>query len=84
MSDDLSVCVPAYRRHKATGQAVVTLDGRDFYLGTYGSAASHKEYRRLTSEWLAAGGELPVGNESELTIAELLKRYRKFAERRHR
>jgi len=74
MSNDVSVCVPKYRRHKGTGQAVVTLDGRDFYLGKFGSAASHKEYRRLTAEWLAAGGQLPVGNESELTIAELLKR----------
>ena len=84
MSNDVSVCVPKYRRHKGTGQAVVTLDGRDFYLGKFGSAASHKEYRRLTAEWLAAGGQLPVGNESELTIAELLKRYRKFAERYYR
>jgi hypothetical protein len=25
--------VPSYRRHKPTNQAVVTSDGRDFYLG---------------------------------------------------
>ena len=27
--------IPAYRRHKSTGQAVVTRDGRDFYLGRW-------------------------------------------------
>ncbi len=25
--------VPRYRHHKSTGQAVVTIDGRDIYLG---------------------------------------------------
>jgi len=34
---------PKYRRHKATGQAVVTLSGRDFYLGQWQSAKSKRE-----------------------------------------
>ena len=29
--------LPSYRLHKASGQAVVTLSGRDDYLGPYGS-----------------------------------------------
>ena len=29
----LTRSVPAYRTHRASGQAVVTLNGRDFYLG---------------------------------------------------
>ena len=32
--------LPAYRRHKARGLAVVTLSGMDFYLGPYGTSAS--------------------------------------------
>ncbi len=24
---------PKYRKHKVTGQAIVTIDGKDFYLG---------------------------------------------------
>ena len=28
--------VPSYRVHKASGQAVVTLGGKDHYLGKYG------------------------------------------------
>ena len=31
---------PKYRKHRASGQAVVTLDGRDRYLGPHGTNAS--------------------------------------------
>jgi hypothetical protein len=41
-------CVPTYRRHKPTGQAVVTLCGKDHYLGKWNTAASKAEYNRLT------------------------------------
>lgn len=34
---------PAYRKHKASGQAIVTLDGNDFYLGPHGTKASRAE-----------------------------------------
>ena len=46
--------VPKYRKHKATGQAIVTIQGRDFYLGPHGTKASKLEYDRLIGEWLAA------------------------------
>ena len=45
--------LPSYRLHKASGQAVVTLRGRDHYLGSYGSAESHTDYKRLIAEWLS-------------------------------
>ena len=32
--------IPSYRHHKPSGQAVVTLGGRDIYLGKYNTAAS--------------------------------------------
>lgn len=66
---------PQYRRHKASGKAVVTLGGRDFYLGTYGSAESRKAYERLLGEYLAAGRALPVSPGTDFTIAELLVRF---------
>jgi integrase len=72
--------VPKYRHHKATGQAVVTLNGRCFYLGRYGSRPSRREYERLVGEWLAGGRRLTAGNGS-LSMAELLAAYRRFAER---
>ena len=75
MPNDASVArVPKYRRHKPTGQAVVTLCGKDFYLGAYNSRVSRAEYDRLIGEFLAAGRCLPKP-ETDLTIAELAVRY---------
>ena len=39
--------IPKYRLHKASGQAVVTLRGKDYYLGPHGSPESRAEYDRL-------------------------------------
>jgi len=52
--------VPAYRRHRASGQAMVQLDGRVFYLGDYDSEESRNAYNRLVTEWLANGRRLPL------------------------
>lgn len=35
---------PAYRLHRGSGQAVVTVEGRDVYLGEFGSAKSLRQY----------------------------------------
>ena len=70
--------VPPYRKH-ATGQAVVRLNGQDFYLGAHGSPASRKEYNRLIGEWLARGRCLPAP-EVDLKVAELILRYWKHAQ----
>lgn len=64
--------VPSYRHHKPSGKAVVTLNGRDFYLGPWQSTESKSEYDRLIAEWIANGRMLPSGaTSSDLTIAEL-------------
>ena len=47
--------LPKYRLHKASGQAVVTFNGRDFYLGPHATKTSKIEYDRLIGEWLAHG-----------------------------
>ena len=52
--------VPAYRLHRALGQAVVSLTGTEYYLSRYGSAGSRGEYERRMAEWLA-GGRDPLG-----------------------
>lgn len=69
---------PAYRKHKATGQALVTLSGRDFYLGAWQSATSKAEYDRRVREWNAVGGVLVKGDR-QLPIVELLAAYWKHA-----
>jgi hypothetical protein len=75
----LSKSLPKYRKHKASGQAVVTLSGREHYLGPHGTKASIREYDRLTGEWLENGRSLPSGQSHDITVAELLLRYWKFA-----
>jgi hypothetical protein len=47
--------LPKYRKHRASGQAVVMLNGRDFYLGPHVTKASKLECDRLMDEWLAGG-----------------------------
>jgi integrase len=71
---------PRYRRHKATGQAVVTIDGRDFYLGKYRSAESREAYRRKIAEWIQHDGALPAPKHTA-TVAELVVAYVEFANR---
>lgn len=65
---------PKYRRHKASGQAIVTLSGQDHYLGPHGSAASHREYDRLITEWIANGRTTPKP-KSDATVVELIVAY---------
>ena len=43
--------VPSYRLHKQSGQAIVTLNGRDVLLGKHDTKASRDEYLRVTNEW---------------------------------
>ena len=74
---------PSYRLHKPTRQAVVTLNGRDLYLGVYGSPESRAEYGRLIAEWLSNGRRLPAGlskSAPDLTVNELARDYLRWAE----
>ena len=69
----LSNSLPRYRKHKASGQALVTIAGRDHYLGPHNSKASRLQYDRLISEWLLTGRRDSFGaSQSELTVAGLL------------
>src|SRR3954447_1664314 len=75
---------PSYRLHRPTGQAVVTLGGRDIYLGRHGTPESRAEYDRRVGEWLA-GGRRPVrptdpDPAGDLTVAELLLAYLEHAD----
>ena len=76
---------PKYRLHKPSGQAVVTLDGHDFYLGPHGSPLSRAEYDRLTGEWLANGRCLPrpEGPPTDFSVDELLAAYWRHAEQHY-
>jgi integrase len=84
--------VPAYRLHKQSGQAIVTLsDGlgarRDVLLGRHGTAESRAEYARVIGEWEANGRRLPQPQSTgrqDLTVNELLLAYLQHAEQHYR
>jgi integrase len=74
----LTKAVPRYSHHKATGQAVVSIDGKDFYLGRYNSKASRIEYDRIVGQWQANGRRMPL-QSSDTTVIEVLSAYWKWA-----
>lgn len=68
--------VPAYLHHKASGQAKVRIDGRDKYLGKYGSPESKAAYEQVCRDWVLKNDRTNAG----LKIGELCLRYMTFAE----
>lgn len=76
----MSVRKPSYRYHKARDCAVVTIGGRDRYLGKHGSPESWEMYHRLVAEWLASRNAPapPVPADAPLTVTELIAAYWRF------
>src|SRR5262249_6910645 len=66
--------IPSYPRHRASGQAVVTLNGVDHYLGPWNTPQSRAEYDRVTSEWLARGRRL-ADRPDDMLVKELIRGY---------
>jgi integrase len=78
----MSVRTPKYRLHKASGQALVQLDGRRIYLGKYGTPESKERYRRLVTKWLSQTSDKaskPYPVHRELSVSELLAEYVRHA-----
>lgn len=76
---------PKYRHYKPKNLAVVRINGRDHYLGPYGSPESQARYHRLLAEWLS-DPLTPVVTATVqpkrdwLTINELILAYLLFAQ----
>jgi hypothetical protein len=75
--------IPKYRHHKPTGQAVVTLNGKDHYLSLHGTPASKTKYARLISQYTDSGQVAPTTPTTSipqpLTFKELAVRYLRYA-----
>lgn len=72
--------IPKYRKH-SKGQARVTIKGRDFLLGPYGSPESHAAYKTKIAELMAAPSpEALVVKANDLTMAELCLAFLDHAE----
>jgi len=78
----LTSSLSKYRKHRASGQAIVTIGRKDFYLGPHGTKASKREYDRIVTEWLAAARPSiwPPAEAAEVTIAELIRGYWRWAQ----
>ncbi len=82
----MSVRTPKYRLHKASGQALVQINGQRIYLGVHGSEESEVKYKRLIAEWLTSHRMTPPKHNGTpvaygvLTVNELILAYLLFAE----
>jgi len=63
---------PRYSLHKSTGQARVRINGKDHYLGQYGSPESRTLYETMIAEWLRTNGDL---SRLSLTVGDLVLLY---------
>jgi integrase len=83
---------PSLRRHKPSSQAVVTLNGKDHYLGPWPGGqrkpppAAREAYDRLIAEWLANGRRLPAEGmvAPALTVNDLILAFYRWAEKHYR
>ena len=72
---------PSLRRHKPSKQGVVTLNGRDHYLGPWPDgqkkppAEVRDAYDALVAEWLVNGRQNPTSAPPPLTVAELILQF---------
>jgi site-specific recombinase XerD len=84
--------VPSLTHHKASGQGVVRIDGKDVYCGPYGTPDCKVRYLRALAEWEAADrqpardpaispppGSIP-SRPVDLTVNEVLHAYLKYAD----
>jgi len=75
----LSKILPKYRKH-SSGQARVSINGRDYLLGPYGTKASKRGYDRLIAEYLASGRSAAFGVHVEAyTMAMVMDDYPRFS-----
>ena len=75
--------LPSYRRH-SSGNARVTINGKDFYLGPYNSAASKRRYKAILAEWLAAGeGESFGVAPQQLSMSQLMVDYLAYCKKHY-
>ena len=66
---------PKYRKH-SSGNARVTINGRDYLLGPWQSKTSIREYDRIIAEYLTSGRSPSFGIEAEAyTVAMLIRDY---------
>jgi len=81
-NSSMSKRVPSYRLHKPSGKAVVTINGKDYYLGVHNSKESKLAYARIIGEyksaWLSYGIEV-----AKTSMAMVMADYLDFCEQHY-
>lgn len=78
---------PSYRLHKASGLAVVTINGKDIYLGRYGSAESKLSYKNALNElWCPTHNQI-INTQPQkaepITVGRLAIEFGRYASRKY-
>ena len=78
--------LPKYRLHRRSGQAIVTIGGKDHYLGLHGADDSKAQYDRLIAQWLSDGRRTcePVQPQVDLSINRLILAFWEHAQTYYR
>jgi integrase len=81
---------PKYRHYKPKNLAVVRINGKDHYLGRYGSKESYERYYKFLAEWRTTGRiesakpAEPTAAPAAFTVEELVLSYWEHAKRYYR
>ena len=78
--------VPSYRHYKPKNLGLVVINGKQHYLGRYGTPESLAEYHRLIQESLTPGStpRPRQAEKAELTVGGLLLAFWEHAEKHYR
>jgi integrase len=80
--------IPSYSFHKSSGNARVRIDGRDFYLGKYGSEKSRLRYVEVVKQQTSGVASDPViqhgKDDTGPTVNELTNAFLTFAKQHYR
>ena len=70
----MQVKVPSYRLHRGSGQAIVTINRRDYYLGRHNTPESQRRYSRLIAEYFSSPEtfSLATAKKSDIVVTELI------------
>lgn len=75
--------VPSYRCYKPKNLGLVVINGKQHYLGPYGTAASLAEHHRLIQKSLTSS-LTPAPGKAETLIGELILAFWEHAEKHYR
>ncbi|WP_373651986.1 tyrosine-type recombinase/integrase [Schlesneria sp. DSM 10557] len=75
--------VPSYLIHKPSGQARVRINGKDHYLGPFGSVESYRAYGDLISQHAAGVPQVAPQSAAGFTVNEIVLAFLRHAQKHY-